>query len=399
MPKVSIVIPTLNRAHLLRWSLKSAIEQTYGDIEVIVSDDLSTDNTWEVVKSFNSKKIIYVKPDKRLNLPESFEFALQKASGEFLTFLTDDSYLLPDCIRIAMMEMGRFNTKLSVWRHCGYFDSDWLEAERRNVLYMPKVTGQTYLLKSEASLQKWFTNIRRHSSSMPRSINSLCHRFIIDKALKVQGHFFLPPAPDHSSGIAMLMNTTEYVLIDQPLVIDGVTKASIGPSNSFNLGESSNEFYKGFKRELTDITFLGIPTTPAVIAQSFENVRSFYSNHCPKINIKNMICEIVDSLAKLEVYGTNIDQYWKIVDQYAADQPWSIKFAVAQQKIFLKLKWMMVRVIRSSRFVSWLEKFRNLYILKGSRMKFTNIEECANIIIASSLSQRSAEVPNEQIPG
>jgi glycosyltransferase involved in cell wall biosynthesis len=50
---ISIIIPPYNRAEYLRLVLKSVLEQTYKNIEVIIADDGSTDNTAEVVASFN----------------------------------------------------------------------------------------------------------------------------------------------------------------------------------------------------------------------------------------------------------------------------------------------------------------------------------------------------------
>ena len=50
MPKVSVIIPTYNRAEFLRSAIESALKQTYTDLEIIVSDDKSTDHTEQVVR-------------------------------------------------------------------------------------------------------------------------------------------------------------------------------------------------------------------------------------------------------------------------------------------------------------------------------------------------------------
>ena len=134
MVKVSIVIPTLNRANLLKFALKSAVEQDYRNLEIVVCDDCSTDNTKEIVESFDNKNIVYVRPDKRLNMSDTLEFGLSKAKGDYITFLTDACYLLSDCISTAMKELERFNSKLAMWKNCGYFSSDWFEVQRKNTL-------------------------------------------------------------------------------------------------------------------------------------------------------------------------------------------------------------------------------------------------------------------------
>ena len=58
--KVSVIIPTYNRAEFLRIAILSALNQTFKDIEIIVADDKSTDHTQDVVKSFKDKRIRYI---------------------------------------------------------------------------------------------------------------------------------------------------------------------------------------------------------------------------------------------------------------------------------------------------------------------------------------------------
>ena len=66
MPTVSVILPTYNRAHLLGRAIKSVLDQTYNDFEIIVIDDALTDNTEEVIKKFQTKdkRIKYIKHEK-----------------------------------------------------------------------------------------------------------------------------------------------------------------------------------------------------------------------------------------------------------------------------------------------------------------------------------------------
>ena len=61
MPEVSVLIPTYNRAALIGDAIRSILEQTLQDFKLIIYDDGSTDNTWEVVESFNDTRIQYIR--------------------------------------------------------------------------------------------------------------------------------------------------------------------------------------------------------------------------------------------------------------------------------------------------------------------------------------------------
>jgi glycosyltransferase involved in cell wall biosynthesis len=93
---VSIITITMNRGNLLRRCIQSVLSQTYSNIEYVVVDGASTDNTDEVLKEFSSdNRLKYIKLESNLNHKESYAVALQNTHGKYLTFLdSDDEYLL-----------------------------------------------------------------------------------------------------------------------------------------------------------------------------------------------------------------------------------------------------------------------------------------------------------------
>lgn len=96
MPKVSVVIPTFNRAQIIAESLQSVINQTYKDIEAIVVDDGSTDNTREVVGSFKDPRISYKYQENR-GVSAARNAGIKVSSGEYIAFLdSDDIWLSPN---------------------------------------------------------------------------------------------------------------------------------------------------------------------------------------------------------------------------------------------------------------------------------------------------------------
>jgi glycosyltransferase involved in cell wall biosynthesis len=96
--RVSIGIPTINRSSLALRAIRSALSQTYSDVEVIVSDDASTDDTAERIREIRDPRVVLFEQKQRLGLVGNFDFCLRRASGEFFLLLGDDDVLLPNAI-------------------------------------------------------------------------------------------------------------------------------------------------------------------------------------------------------------------------------------------------------------------------------------------------------------
>jgi glycosyltransferase involved in cell wall biosynthesis len=94
MPTVSVIIPTYNRAFMLKEAIQSVLDQTYSDYEVIVVDDGSTDNTREVVNALSDKRVRYVFQENR-ERSAARNHALSLARGRYIAFLDSDDLFLP----------------------------------------------------------------------------------------------------------------------------------------------------------------------------------------------------------------------------------------------------------------------------------------------------------------
>ncbi|OGZ18365.1 MAG: hypothetical protein A2V72_01170 [Candidatus Nealsonbacteria bacterium RBG_13_37_56] len=87
-PKVSVIIPTYNRAQFLRRAIKSVLNQTFQDFELIVVDDGSTDDTRKVVEFFPGIKYIYQNNSGGAGRPKNT--GIKTAKGEYIAILDDD---------------------------------------------------------------------------------------------------------------------------------------------------------------------------------------------------------------------------------------------------------------------------------------------------------------------
>ena len=87
---VSVVIPTYNRPEYLKQAIDSAVRQTYRNIEIIVSDNCSTDNTQEVVASFQDSRIRYWRQPENLGMFANQMHAFKMGRGKYIASLHDD---------------------------------------------------------------------------------------------------------------------------------------------------------------------------------------------------------------------------------------------------------------------------------------------------------------------
>ena len=93
--KVSVIIPTYNRARLLTQAVDSVLNQTFKDYELIIVDNYSSDNTESVVKSYDDERIRYFKNQNHGLIGVNRNYGIQKSQGEYISFLDDDDLWLP----------------------------------------------------------------------------------------------------------------------------------------------------------------------------------------------------------------------------------------------------------------------------------------------------------------
>ncbi len=99
-PTVSVIIPTYNRANYLKKSLQSAISQTVRDIEIIVINNYSTDNTLEVINSFNDQRIKIINFKNGGVIAKSRNQGMVQSTGRYIAFLDDDDLWCPDKLEL-----------------------------------------------------------------------------------------------------------------------------------------------------------------------------------------------------------------------------------------------------------------------------------------------------------
>ena len=110
--KISIIIPTYNREKYILNSIQSISNQTYFNIEIIIIDDCSTDNTAQIIKKIKDNRIKYIKLKNRHGAPYARNLGIKLANGKFISFQDSDDIYHYDKLEKQMKNLKKQNSDL-----------------------------------------------------------------------------------------------------------------------------------------------------------------------------------------------------------------------------------------------------------------------------------------------
>jgi glycosyltransferase involved in cell wall biosynthesis len=259
--KFTVLIPTRERCDTLAATLKTCVGQDYADLEIIVSDNFSQDNTRAVVDSFKDSRIRYVNTGKRVGMSANWEFALSQARGDYVTIIGDDDGLLPD----ALMRLSRLITQLErpsaiVWKAAAYGWPTHITESERNRLVIS--LGQTLKRLSAPTILHEVIHFKTLYFLLPNLYNSFVRADVIQRVKNESGAFFHSVTPDIYSGIALACVMDSYYYSLRAYSVNGASHHSNGASQ---LGEWRNlQTHQKYETE-NDLAFHpSLVTAPAV---------------------------------------------------------------------------------------------------------------------------------------
>lgn len=109
MTKVSVVMPVYNGEKYLRQAIDSILNQSFSDFEFIIINDCSTDATEQIIKSYDDKRIVYVKNDNNIGVAESLNRGFDIAKGEYIARMDADDISLPQRFEKQIEFMDKHN--------------------------------------------------------------------------------------------------------------------------------------------------------------------------------------------------------------------------------------------------------------------------------------------------
>lgn len=141
MPEVSIVLPTYNRLPLLRKAIDSVLAQTFGDFELIVVDDGSTDATRDYLEAIGDARVRSVWLAHHGDLTSARSAGLRHARGRWIAFLDSDDLWLPEKLALQLQRLAAHLT--CRWSYTGYLlvDADEKPLPGRSAVPGAPVSG------------------------------------------------------------------------------------------------------------------------------------------------------------------------------------------------------------------------------------------------------------------
>lgn len=400
MTLVSIVIPTRNRATLLPYAIESALAQEFDDFEVLVSDNSSSDGTPEAVRQFDDRRLRYVRADDVLHMPDSWEFAMSHARGEYVTYLSDDDAIHPQLLERAWGLMREERSKVVAYPFGGlYYHEDNDDKERVNQFVFTYPTGQMSTVSSESILNTIARSEFTHH--LPRMLNCLCSMALISEARKRLGRLFFPIAPDYTAGLAILSVCSEITFLDDLLLIWGISKKSIGADQTNKRSSASETFLEEFKSErdtLYKYTPVKAKTVHNIVANSVLRMKDEIGMTGFELEPAMYFVRIYKDLIMLEENRSDVAEELRQFFEALEEQPDEIRQKVKTEIAKLNLRKphgrfpLGVRRLIGSGKVKEVAKMMlrrpviSEFTVKGEEHGFSNITECArqiNCILSS----------------
>ncbi|MDE3185307.1 MAG: glycosyltransferase [Bacteroidota bacterium] len=128
-PEISVLMPAYNREEFISDSIKSILNQTFTDFELIILDDASTDNTVKKILEFNDCRIRILKNEENKGIPYSRNRLLKEARGKFFALLDSDDIALPTRFQKQIDFLKANNDNILVGSPCIFINKNGI---RRN---------------------------------------------------------------------------------------------------------------------------------------------------------------------------------------------------------------------------------------------------------------------------
>lgn len=302
MKKISIIVPIYNEEENLRKCIESLINQTYKELEIILINDGSTDNSKEIIESFKDKRIVAINK-KNTGISDTRNIGIGKSTGDYIMFVDSDDYLELNCIERLIETAEKENSEIVMFNY-------YLETPSKRIeIKLPKIEARN--LKEDKDLltkihlgpcTKIFKAELIKDNLFPLNLKYEDVPFVVEAVIKAGKISFVPNYLYHY----VIKKSGETITRDER-IFDIITICAI------------------VEKKLKQINYVNK-------TNFFVKVLSYYlknSRYIPNINLRN---EFIDAVY---IYLKRIDKDWRKCSYLKQES--KIKRVIITHKSLLKI--------------------------------------------------------------
>ena len=230
--KYSIVIPTRNRAEYLPYAIKSVLNSKRKDIELIVSNNFSTDETQDILSKISDPRIKIISPNVTLPMAGHYEFAISQAKGEWITILGDDDAVMPYIFESLDKHIKQYPNIDIISSVRAYYFWKGCEDVNGNAVVRYQSNLKSQLRSTREDLISVLKGLRT-CFNMPQIYTTCMVRRSLYEEIRVKsgGCFYHSIIPDMYSVVALCLSRKKYLRVEEPLFWVGTSNKSLGRSD------------------------------------------------------------------------------------------------------------------------------------------------------------------------
>ena len=367
---MNIIIPTRERADTLFWTLKTCVGQDYENLNIIVCDNFSNDNTLDVVRSFDDSRINYVNSGRRLSMTQNWEFALSQVTAGYVTVIGDDDGLLPNSVRDVSLILQSEKLDALSWMKSEYCWPNHVLPEWKNFLSIP--LGPDLIEMRSKTVLRNLSRFLLPYNRTPTLYNSFVDYGLIEAIKRRTGSFLHSVAPDIYSGIALLSEIDRYLYSIRPYSVNGASSHSNGTSvNSTQSKEAVEKFMKESMPEETEMLGLVTGSVYSVFAESLFQANTYCHGGQLPVSKKIVLFFIVREMANkgedaFEVAKGDLHLFAK-------------RHKLTAYLNFL-LKVVKTKRIKENSAFEWGLDRRNILNIDASKFEISNVYEASRFV-------------------
>jgi hypothetical protein len=299
VPKLSIVIPTRARADTLRHALRTALDQSFTDIEVIVHESGADPATANVIDEVDDPRVRFYRSERPVRMCENWEMALDHVRGDYVFYMGDDDGIFPDACEIAAWFFSSQDVEILSWTFPLFYWPTFPAADLRNRMIGTTKTKLEFTTKEPRHILPLIYRFREHYSRLPMVYNSFVSRRLIERIRRQRGRYFIGSSPDIVSGVTNACFVDRYATCSRPLSLAGLSHNSTGVRSSLSGDPETRRKSDdaAFGEFIVHPTMVRSPNITLVVGNELLIVRdAIFPDEPPKLGYREMLWEAAQSL-------------------------------------------------------------------------------------------------------